>query len=154
LTVIKRTNVTSVAFEVVYDIKTDRTGGYDDLFIQTNGGALLLPSIVPDKPRFAGFVRKIQDMRSESAGCSIKMEFAGKAQGSDIFTLLQAAYDAGSKKTISVTHSSDLHRPSNSGMNASSKAIEESRITFQLDEAVHAKVRSRLLGGAVVGVQG
>jgi hypothetical protein len=67
--------------------------------------------------------------------------------GDDRFKLLQAGYVASANCKSSTTPMLDIHRhPVDSQPNARLLPVEEDRITFRLKEAVHAKLRERLVG--------
>jgi hypothetical protein len=103
-----------------------------------------LPSVVPDKAKFTDFVRQIEAARSqESAGCSVTVEISSDLFGG--YDLLTADYDASQKKPTSTSVLPGIQPSTNYRSNESSDVINDSRITFRRDPALHTKVRSVLV---------
>jgi hypothetical protein len=120
-------------------------GLYRDFFIQTNDKTFILPSIVPDKTRFTELIQQIEAARiEESQGCSVSVNIASESfeDLEDTCVLVEAAYNASKKTTSAAFRLSDVEPSTYWGSNASLCAVDESRITFRRDSAVHARVKS------------
>jgi hypothetical protein len=124
----------------------DGVRGYEDSFIQTTQGTFILPSVVPDKAKFTIFVQGIRTIRGDARpGCSVNLKINGDIED-DRFKLLRASYDASDSDKNSINSILDIHPdPISSEHSASLLSIEEDRIRFRLDEAVHAAVRENLV---------
>lgn len=125
------TAIQSFALDVVLDLQ-ESIGGYEDLEVE------IPPNIVPEKANFVDVLQLLQTARVNKPGCSIKLEIAADVGGL-IFNFLEASYDAPKNNTTLAAALSEMASDSvESEQNAAPRCIEDDRITFRLDEAVHA----------------
>jgi hypothetical protein len=164
LAIVGRTPTTSLDIDIAYDLEEK---GYrnDKLFFESDSdlgeeesdlgeeesdlgeadsdqgaaasyqGRVMLPFVVPNQATFTNLTGRLDTIRGgQRPGCSIRVKIVGDIKGDcyreyDRFKLLEASYDA----------------PVNSDPPTIPLGVEEARIKFHLDPAVHQKAMDRLV---------
>jgi hypothetical protein len=144
-TVVKTSKISTFKYHASYFLEEDVDDLYTDFFIQTNEGAFISPSFVPDKAAFTHLVRQTEAARTEgNAGCSIAVTIDCNIPRYGCL-LVEASYDTSRKTATSISRLFDLQPSIDSRYDTTSQLIDETGINFRRDPASHARLKSLLI---------
>jgi hypothetical protein len=140
---IERTDITTISLNMVYEL-VDNIDVYDELFIETSSGALVMLSVVPGRATFTQVIQHITGIRNgRRSGCAINVRMGPKVDSSAL-PLLQASYqpkmDSSGLEVPASQHSSSVY----GGCDASVPIVEDTQIDFHVDGVCHADLQRRV----------
>jgi hypothetical protein len=144
LGVVQSSDITSFAFNLVYDFGGGFRG-YRDFFIDTSAGPRLPPSLALEQARSTRFARQIADVRTDGDSvCGINLTLSADRMG--IVKLVEARNCFPLNDTILPSRIPNSPNSLGSELDLSMLPLDETRISFHLDEAGHAKLHFILRG--------